>query len=52
MKVRIRERTLGTTSEALRGLRIRYVTATASEVVSDGKLADFDQERRRRLLSQ
>jgi hypothetical protein len=51
-EIRIREKVLGTTLDALRDLRIRYVKP--AEVVSsagDAKMADFDAARRKRLTS-
>jgi hypothetical protein len=51
-EIRIREKVLGTTLDALRDLRIRYVKP--AEIVSsagDAKMADFDAARRKRLTS-
>lgn len=49
-EIRIREKTLGTTMDALRDLRIRYVDRTEPVVaIDDSRMADFDAARRKRL---
>lgn len=51
-ELRIRERAMGTTSDALRDLRIRYVDpapAVEDEGVHEVAVADFQEARRRRL---
>lgn len=52
-EIRIREKTLGTTLDALRDLRIRYVSPpeAVQATDSDAKMANFDAERRKRLTS-
>lgn len=55
-ELRVREKQMGTTLAARRDLRIRYVSPLAGilpaedEEEIDSRLADFDAERRRRLL--
>lgn len=47
-ELRIREAQMGTTRDALRDLRIRYVDEPSSEESSD--VSDIDEARRRRVL--
>lgn len=50
-ELRIRERIMGTTVEARRDLRIRYVSAVAIATDVEQPPADIGAERRRRLLN-
>ena len=51
-ELRIREKAMGTTAEALRDLRIRYVSTKKDVEPTEPKgMANFDEERRRRLLN-
>jgi len=52
-ELRLRERAMGTTTDALRDLRIRYVDqagAPEQAVAPSSGVADFEAERRRRLM--
>ena len=51
-ELRVREKVLGTTAEARRDLRIRYVGAEAApeEPQAPAAVVDLESERRRRLL--
>ena len=52
-ELRVRERTMGTTMDSRRDLRIRYVAPGGGDGDGSepaGTLTDFETERRRRLL--
>lgn len=50
-ELRVREKQMGTTIDARRDLRIRYVAPAVEAETHDGTgMADFEAERRRRLL--
>lgn len=50
-EVRARERKMGVTGDDLRDLRIRYVEPAEARIETElGDMADFEAERRRRLL--
>ena len=51
-EVRTREKQMGVTADQLRDLRIRYVepVVEATRIDGDGEIADFEAERRRRLM--
>lgn len=52
-ELRLRENQMGTTLDALRDLRIRYVDVVSERAApppNDGDIANFEAERRRRLM--
>jgi hypothetical protein len=50
-ELRLRERQMGTTTDALRDLRIRYVEAETEARDETAPAVDLQEERRRRLTS-